>query len=811
MKSASVYSRSKLFWVLFLALALVLPSALATSSFAADPPKVLVMPSGDTATSAYTWAGNSLTIWGKVYWGSSTSGTYSWDINNSVPAEYSGAVSNAKNIAVTHTYAVAGLYEAKLTVTDANGLSDSAIVRILVLPAVTKAARIELAIERGLKWLYQRQLDLGGGGSIHWVNSYSSAGAETAQAVLAFENRGHRPSTSNVPAVRTAWERGNIYAETVHKGLDYAISTLATSGVAAQFDSNANGLRVADNYGDRQPYKIGMYMMALVGAGDVASGAPDLVATTGPAGIVGKTYRELAGDMIDFCDYAQYSGSGGTYGGWRYNPGDWPDNSAAQWCAIGADAAEMVWGVPVRAKIIDSNAGWTSYSQAADGRFGYTTPNDQGTGGYAALTGAGIGQIGFQGRVKTDPQIVAAGNYLKNTPSQRGTGNTYYMYAVAKGARIAKLGGAYSEIEELGSAPGWNWYNEYSQWLIDNQNANGGWYVWGYTYAVLDTAFAVEILTKNVFTLRPIADITASPNPTPPNSPVNFDISGSFHQNSAKVLVSWQIDVDNDGTYDLSGTFPVAGPILYAAGYPDTGGTHNVTAKLRISDNSTPAEYAEKLLIIQVNTGHVPPVAVPGGPYKGVIGAPITFDGSGSFSPNAGPPLNLTIVKYEWDLDGNGTHETNGGSSPTVQKTWTAPYSGYIGLKVTDSLGATATSTVLTQVFVVDLRPENYAKVSEKRINMFVYEYEYKFDMRNIGTADAENVKCTLDSWPAQVSVVDGQVTFGAIAAGAVKTSADTFKIRMDRRYPVANAQLKWKLEYDDAGGSHWIFVNFPL
>ena len=38
-------------------------------------------------------------------------------------------------------------------------------------------------------------------------------------------------------------------------------------------------------------------------------------------------------------------------------------------------------------------------------------------------------------------------------------------------------------------------------------------------------------------------------------------------------------------------------------------------------------------------------------------GQPVTFDASGSTDPDG------TIVKYEWDLDGNGTYETNTGST----------------------------------------------------------------------------------------------------------------------------------------------------
>ncbi|MEW6521694.1 MAG: PKD domain-containing protein [Thermodesulfobacteriota bacterium] len=800
-------------------------------SAAAAAPQVNVMPDGYKASDTdygYTWVGNALSIWGNVKWDGSATGTYTWDINNDGVADYSGTVTNAKDIAIAHTYAAAGVYDAKLTVTDGIGASDSAMVRIRVLPVMTKNARIELAIERGLKWLYLRQIALGGA-AIYYVNSYSSAGAETGAAVLAFENRGHKPCTQDlnsdgvVNAVdRALWEKDHIYAETVHKGLDYMISTLVPVGIGAEPagnpDTNGNAIGIRDANRDRSVYKIGMYMMALVGAGDVASGAPDLVTTTGPTNVIGRTYRDIVQDMIDWCAYGQNDPATGSYrGGWRYTDeyGS-SDNSACQWPAIGMEAAEVVWGCTVPAFVKIENAYWTTYSQDVNGRFGYTSATAQGTGGYAACTGSGICELCFQGKVKNDSRIVLAGNYLRLNPSQRGTGNIYYMYAVTKGARIAKIdtnsdgiGDTYSEIETLGSAPGWDWYDEYSTWLIDNQNAAGWWYTWSYTQYVLDTAWAVEILTRNVFELRPVANIVAIPNPTPANSPIGFDISASSHQDTAKFLVSWRIDVDNDGTFDLSGNFPVADPVAFV-GYADRGFDYSVTARLEVTDNV--GDIGEDTVSIEVTSGNVPPVAVPGGPYNGAVGQPITFDGSASYDPNEGQGIpGDHIVSWEWDLDGDGQYDDASGQ--VVQKTWDAPYQGQIGLKVTDDAGlsSTASADVYTEVFVVDLWPENYVLVRRTRINIYVYEYEYRFDMRNRGNADADNVECTIDSVPPQITVMVDHVTFGTVPAGEVITSGDTFILREDRRYPVSDLQIRWELEYDDQDGNHVRYIDFPL
>jgi hypothetical protein len=70
---------------------------------------------------------------------------------------------------------------------------------------------------------------------------------------------------------------------------------------------------------------------------------------------------------------------------------------------------------------------------------------------------------------------------------------------------------------------------------------------------------------------------------------------------------------------------------------------------------------------------------------------PVTFDASGSSNPDG------RIDRYEWSLDGLGitpsdTFEVDGETQPTIahQIVATAPEARKIGLRVTDSSGATA-------------------------------------------------------------------------------------------------------------------------
>ena len=51
------------------------------------------------------------------------------------------------------------------------------------------------------------------------------------------------------------------------------------------------------------------------------------------------------------------------------------------------------------------------------------------------------------------------------------------------------------------------------------------------------------------------------------------------------------------------------------------------------------------------------------------------------------------IVKYEWDLDGNGSYETDTGETATASSTSTHRRRRHVGLRVTDNSGETATTT----------------------------------------------------------------------------------------------------------------------
>ncbi|MCP4356886.1 MAG: hypothetical protein GY796_02575 [Chloroflexi bacterium] len=70
------------------------------------------------------------------------------------------------------------------------------------------------------------------------------------------------------------------------------------------------------------------------------------------------------------------------------------------------------------------------------------------------------------------------------------------------------------------------------------------------------------------------------------------------------------------------------------------------------------------------------PVINAGGPYLGVEGASVTFNGSGSGG---------SIALYEWDLDGDGDFNDGTGIAPTF--VYTQAFQGWVGLRATSDIG----------------------------------------------------------------------------------------------------------------------------
>jgi PKD repeat protein len=151
----------------------------------------------------------------------------------------------------------------------------------------------------------------------------------------------------------------------------------------------------------------------------------------------------------------------------------------------------------------------------------------------------------------------------------------------------------------------------------------------------MDSAIAI-IGTGN---LPPMADANG-PYTGSVDSAITFDGTASSDPDGSIATYDWDFGDDTTGT----GATPSH---TYSA-----AGVYNVTLTVT-DDDGAPASDSTAALI---GLGAQPPVANANGPYTGVAGNAITFDGTASSDPDG------SIVSYEWDF---GDDTTGTGATPS--------------------------------------------------------------------------------------------------------------------------------------------------
>ena len=151
-----------------------------------------------------------------------------------------------------------------------------------------------------------------------------------------------------------------------------------------------------------------------------------------------------------------------------------------------------------------------------------------------------------------------------------------------------------------------------------------------------------------------------------------LDGSGSNDNLDNGAISSYEWETDGDDDFN---DYTVAQPSVYFA----TPGSH--TIKLRVTDGDGAQHTTTTTLNVIATTPPSPTFLATPNPV--VAGQPVSFDASGSTDDG-------TIVRYEWDLDGNGSYETDGGASPMVTRSFPNATVMSIGVRATDDDGRTA-------------------------------------------------------------------------------------------------------------------------
>jgi len=166
---------------------------------------------------------------------------------------------------------------------------------------------------------------------------------------------------------------------------------------------------------------------------------------------------------------------------------------------------------------------------------------------------------------------------------------------------------------------------------------------------------------------------------------------------------------------------------------PNTADAGNYAVTVTASDGlaSTPGAFA-----LHVTSTNNPPVANPGGPYSGVTGIPITFNGTASSDPDAGQ-----TISFAWDFGDGGT-----GTGATPSHTYASPGTRLVTLTVTDngspalSNSATTTSSVVNFIPITIVQPSGTAPVVKTNGNG-VQRFGLECLTRSVTDIDPSSIK----------------------------------------------------------------------
>jgi hypothetical protein len=185
-------------------------------------------------------------------------------------------------------------------------------------------------------------------------------------------------------------------------------------------------------------------------------------------------------------------------------------------------------------------------------------------------------------------------------------------------------------------------------------------------------------VTRNfalVATGRPPAPSIAAPDPAGKGDQVRLDASGSTTDGP---VTDYSWDLDGNGTYETdTGNSPIATVTFNRVG--------PASVAVRVTDDRGQVGTAGR----QINVADHPPVAaLRATPNPAPIPKAVTLDASGSTDRDG------RIVDYAWDLDGNGTFETDSGTNPRVTHSYRTAGRVNVKVRVRDDDGSTTDATV---------------------------------------------------------------------------------------------------------------------
>jgi len=349
---------------------------------------------------------------------------------------------------------------------------------------------IDLAIEKGMAWLAGKQ-DAGSG-------SWGWSVAKTGFAVVKFET--HAINIGEDP-LDPAYQ----YYTQVRKGLDYIFLNAWTVNIGMQPAGDPDTLDndIGVGFGWARTYETGIAMMAI---GE--STHPGMVVNVPGSAVNGRTYQAVVQDAVDYLAWGQ-TDRGNCRGGWDYsennNSPDWgrSDNSNSGYAVLGLAYAEA-FGCTIPAFVRSELSLWIDWIQNDVGVPPGLDPNDGGSGydnrGDAQWvntlkTGNLLFEMAFCHDDTTVQRVKDAVDYIDRhwyaadyTPGWRGPGPSppnpwdppgypdwpacyQAMYCIMKGFEVLRI----EYISPLNDPSGIDWFEDFSDVLVDQQNNDGSW------------------------------------------------------------------------------------------------------------------------------------------------------------------------------------------------------------------------------------------------------------------------------------------------------------------------------------------------
>jgi len=282
------------------------------------------------------------------------------------------------------------------------------------------------------------------------------------------------------------------------------------------------------------------------------------------------------------------------------------------------------------------------------------------------------------------------------------------------------------------------------------------------TYGNTDTASTTFVVGNPS---APDAALTASPSTATVNQTVTLDASDSTDNGT---IVRYEWDVDGDGTIDANTTEPTVETTFESAGERQV----SVTAIDGTNETGTASVNVEV-------TPDQPPSASLTGPSDVAVGEEVTLD-AGESTDDRG------IVRYEWDVDGDGTIDAN-----TTEPTYSFAYeeAGTVDASVTavDGEGQTGTTSATVRVGVTAALSAPTDTLVTQTITLDASEstidgegVTYRWDVDGDGTVDVNTTEPTYSfaydntgEYTPRVVVTDGaNITDEATATVAVEARA---------------------------------------